>query len=931
MSILDKVLTVLVKNKEMLNILIVEDSRFDAELIILKLEQEGFQFKHQWVETESDYLKALETNPDIILSDWSLPQFSGMLALKLMKEKGYEIPFIIISGSIGDEAAVTALHEGVYDYVLKDRPERIGQAVRNALEQKKTTLENWKANEALKASEAELRALFSSMRDVVIVIDDQGVYQKIAPTNPDLLVKPANELLGTSISEIFPEHQAKEFIKEINLVLSSGKTRQIEYMLRITGKDFWFETAISPMTTDSVVWVARDITGRKQAEANLHLQSEALNAAANTIVITNNDGEIHWVNPAFTQLTGYSPDEVIGKNPRLLNSGVHPVSFFQDLWNTILAGKVWHGELINQRKDGSQYTEEETITPLFDSNGNITHFISIKQDITDRKNAEKDLQRYAQRQEKIAALGRELASTLEMDQIYRLAEQYVKEMTEFSIFGITLFDAKKELLMAAYYKSDEELVDLNLLPPLRYNPQQSSSARTRAIYLQEPVIINDLVAKRKMTASLKEGNKREPQSAIYIPMVAEGQVIGLFDLKSYQKNAYEEKDAEWLSVVANQIGMTIQNARLFERVQTRVEELTALSNIDAAMTSHLDQKEIFSILLEQVVKRLEVDAAVLLLYQHESEMLEFASQVGYKNLGIEKLQLRKGESLSGQVAESKKTMHIRHLREENANLLLTPTREEGFEDFIGVPLMVESKLIGVLELFNRTQIQPDDDWLRFLDILVGQAAIVIDHVQLVNELQVANQDLLQAYDATIVGWSQAMDLRDKETEGHTQRVTELSIKLATVIGFETEELIQIRRGALLHDIGKLGIPDSILHKPGPLTEEEWLLMKRHPELAKNMLAQVEYLKPAMDIPYCHHEHWDGSGYPQGLKGEEIPIAARVFAVIDVWDALTSERPYRPAWSKEKTLQFIKDQSGKYFDPKILDIFIQKIVPNLIAK
>ena len=175
-----------------------------------------------------------------------------------------------------------------------------------------------------------------------------------------------------------------------------------------------------------------------------------------------------------------------------------------------------------------------------------------------------------------------------------------------------------------------------------------------------------------------------------------------------------------------------------------------------------------------------------------------------------------------------------------------------------------------------------------------------------------------------------MDLRDKETEGHTQRVTELSLELAQEIGFESEALVQVRRGALLHDIGKLGIPDSILHKPGPLSKEEWLLMKRHPELAKNMLAQVEYLKPAMDIPYCHHEHWDGSGYPRGLKGEEIPLAARIFAIIDVWDALTSDRPYRPAWSKDKTLQYIKDQSGTYFDPKILEIFIQKIVPNLFA-
>ena len=637
----------MINNKNLLNILIVEDSQFDAELILLKLNQEGFQFKHQWVENEPEYLAALETKPDIILSDWSLPQFSGMRAFNLMQNKGLDVPFIIISGSIGDEAAVAALHEGVYDYILKDRPERIGQAVRNALEQKKTALENRMANEALKASEAELRALFASMHDVVIVIDDQGVYRKIAPTNPDLLVKPANELLGKNLIGIFPEAQGRRFIEEIRQVLETDQTRQIEYMMNIRGQDYWFDTAISPMSADSVVWVARDITERKHAEASLNLQSEALNAAANSIVITNKDGIIQWVNPAFTKLTGYSSEEVIGKNPRLLNSGVQSDAFFQELWDTILAGQVWRGELVNKRKDGSLYTEEETITPLIDSTGTITNFISIKQDITERKKAEKDLETFAHRQEKIAALGRSLASTMDIEQIYQIAEKHLKEMIDFSTIGITLFDAKNELLKAAYFKTDEYLVDPDLLPPLKYNPQHSSSGRSQAIYLKEPVIVNDLEVKRKVTGSLQFGEKRQPKSAIYIPMIAEGQVIGLFDLKSYQHNAYKEKDSEWLGVVANQIGMTIQNARLFTRLQTRMEELTALSNIDAAMTSHLGQKEIFAILLEHVVKRLGIDAAVLLLYDTVSEELYFSAQIGYKNPAIQNLTLKKGKAFPG--------------------------------------------------------------------------------------------------------------------------------------------------------------------------------------------------------------------------------------------------------------------------------------------
>jgi putative nucleotidyltransferase with HDIG domain len=185
-------------------------------------------------------------------------------------------------------------------------------------------------------------------------------------------------------------------------------------------------------------------------------------------------------------------------------------------------------------------------------------------------------------------------------------------------------------------------------------------------------------------------------------------------------------------------------------------------------------------------------------------------------------------------------------------------------------------------------------------------------------------ELFMAYDATIEGWSRAMDLRDKETEGHTLRVTELTLRLAERMGIGAPAAIHIRRGALLHDIGKLGVPDSILHKPGKLTDEEWTVMRRHTESAREMLSPIVYLRPAIDIPYCHHEKWDGSGYPRGLKAEQIPIAARIFSVVDVWDALTSDRPYRPAWSREKTIEYIREQSGKHFDPRIVEAFLQLI-------
>ncbi|MGE5377891.1 MAG: HD-GYP domain-containing protein, partial [Bacteroidota bacterium] len=192
------------------------------------------------------------------------------------------------------------------------------------------------------------------------------------------------------------------------------------------------------------------------------------------------------------------------------------------------------------------------------------------------------------------------------------------------------------------------------------------------------------------------------------------------------------------------------------------------------------------------------------------------------------------------------------------------------------------------------------------------------------KLQTANRRLSDAYEATIEGWSHAMDLRDRETEGHSRRVTELSLRLAQAMGMSDEALVHMRHGALLHDMGKIGIPDSILHKPDKLNDEEWEIMRKHPDLAFNMLNSIDYLRDALEIPYFHHERWDGSGYPQGLKGEQIPLAARIFAVADVWDALTSNRPYRPAWTREQARDYIREQSGMHFDPQVVELFLKVI-------
>jgi putative nucleotidyltransferase with HDIG domain len=226
------------------------------------------------------------------------------------------------------------------------------------------------------------------------------------------------------------------------------------------------------------------------------------------------------------------------------------------------------------------------------------------------------------------------------------------------------------------------------------------------------------------------------------------------------------------------------------------------------------------------------------------------------------------------------------------------------------------------DLKRKLRVARDEEQISFLETMATQAAIAIDNAQLFNDLQRSNFELEMAYDATIEGWSRALELRDQDTEGHTLRVADMTIHLAQAMGVKGGEIIHVRRGALLHDIGKMGVPDSILLKSGKLNDEEWVIMKKHTVYAFEMLWPIEFLRPALDIPHYHHEHWDGTGYPQQLKEEQIPLPARVFAVADVWDALTNNRPYREAWTKKKALDYIITNAGKHFDPHVVEMFLE---------
>jgi PAS domain S-box-containing protein len=358
------------------------------------------------------------------------------------------------------------------------------------------------------------------------------------------------------------------------------------------------------------------------------------------------------------------------------------------------------------------------------------------------------------------------------------------------------------------------------------------------------------------------------------------------------------------------------------QIRQQLEKLAALRTIDAAITASLDLRVTLMVILDELTSQLHVDAADILLLNPESQTLRYSAGRGFRSAHRKDAYLPLNRGYAGRAAMERRVLIIPHWSpEEDGSPRGETLRSEGFVSYLAAPLVSKGQTKGVLEVFHRAPLEPDPAWVSYLETVAEQAAIAIDNAMLFEDLQRTNIELTMAYDATIEGWSRALDLRDRETEGHTQRVTENTLRLARGMGMPEAELVHARRGCLLHDIGKMGIPDRILLKPGPLLPDELSVMRQHPTFAFEWLSAIAFLRPTLDIPYCHHERWNGEGYPRRLKGEQIPLAARIFAVVDIWDALRSDRPYREAWPDGKIKDYLSSLNGEYFDPHVLRSFM----------
>ena len=355
-------------------------------------------------------------------------------------------------------------------------------------------------------------------------------------------------------------------------------------------------------------------------------------------------------------------------------------------------------------------------------------------------------------------------------------------------------------------------------------------------------------------------------------------------------------------------------------LKKQMDKISSLHLIDKAITSSFDLRVTYQVLLDQVRQTLECDSGAILTFDADTNGFKYAAGVGFSTGERELQEITRNSPLAtGAVISRKSVYEDLESKKFTSAQFMNFIQKENFKQYWCAPMIVKGQTRGVLEVYQRSRIEPDFEWTSFLEALAQQAAIALDNSINFDGLRQSHQELLQAYDETLMGWIQFLDLRDEETEGHTLRVLDWTIKVAYMFGIKDEEMANVRRGAILHDIGKVGVPDSILNKPGPLTDEEWVIMRKHPVFAYEMLSQIAFLRPALTIPYCHHEKWDGSGYPRNLKGKEIPLPARIFAIVDVFDALTSDRPYRKAWKVSDAIDHIRKGVGTHFDPDLVEV------------
>ncbi len=733
---------------------------------------------------------------------------------------------------------------------------------------------------------AERTAIIEQMPGGVVVLDDQGRVlmmnedgRKISHNQPNL-VNPEAVHVGHALRDPLSGRQLKDDESPIARALAGESVRDYEYTFRRAGEeaDTWISTSAAPLLdadgeVSGVVSTFFDVTKERLLGRALEASEERFKAFMDNstaiAMMKNEEGRYVYVNATYERLFERTLADMVECTDA-------------DLWPPEIAARIdEHDEAALEASEAI-----ERLVSLPSPKGEIRDWLTLK--FTLRDLAGRRL---------LGTIGLDITERLRAEQALAESEQRYRRIFETAQEGIWLVDAAGNTVMVNRKMAEilgatvEETIGS---PAMDYvDPRDVEAAAEAFRKLGEGGEV-------RLDIRVRRADGRELWSMVTAgPLLdAEGKYTGALGMYT---DITERRAAE-------------------QRTVRHISQLSALRTVDLAITASQDLRQTLRIILEQLGLLLHIDAGRILLLNRQELTLESAVTWGFEAVPSTEIPRILKRRLAGRAAAEERRIIISDLSQVT-EVTRSRERKAHFVGYIAVPLIVKGQTKGVLEVFQLTRLAPDPDWLDFLESMARQAAIAIDHAYLFDDLQLSNRELVLAYDTTIEGWSRALDLRDKETEGHSRRVTEMVLTLARALHVSEADLPHLRRGALLHDIGKMGVPDHILLKAGPLTEEEWALMRLHPVYAYELLSPITYLRQSLDIPYCHHEKWDGSGYPRGLKGKQIPLGARIFALADVYDALSSNRPYRAAWPEAKVRAHIVALSGTHFDPTVVKAFV----------
>ncbi|MDD2921851.1 MAG: transporter substrate-binding domain-containing protein [Anaerolineales bacterium] len=785
------------------------------------------------------------------------------------------------------------------------------------------TKESEEALANLKISEARFRDALEFLPIPISIADNQGNilgfnrkftehYGYTAQDTPTI----ARWILRAYPEPAYREKVVAQWESDVAFAIrEQTSSPQREY--KITGKDGREHDTEIVMRAVGDLWVASfvEITEHKRAEAALReaeTKYRALVEHAPEVIYLDEADEFSsslYISAQVKNLLDYTPAD-FAQNPRLWHDLIYPQDYRRAAAsiNTTLTLGGSAEEYRMTKRDGSLIWVRDTSVSIYNENKEVSFIQGFLQDITERKKVEEQLK---ESEERYRTLFEDSPIPL-YEEDFSPVKTYIDELRKSGVEDLRAYFAKnpQEIRNCANLA---RVIDVNKAAVMWSRGKSKAELQGALLERMNPSGYQNLLEE---FLTLADGNSH--YEFAFSRLDDNGAPQHIIINGTIAPN-YEET---WERILISIVDVT-ERKKTEENLAKQLELLRGLRAIDQAIIMNFDLSVNLNILIREIIAQLHVDAVSVSLFKDQT--LQFAVGQGFKTDAKRFSRLTANSGLTNRVARERHNIHIRNLQEmDYPSNAARAIEEEGFVAYHGVPLIVKGQLLGALEIFHRSALVGDSNWQNFMEMLAGQAAISIESATLFDKLQTSNAEIQLAYDVTLEGWSRALDLRDKETEGHTRRVTELTLQLARKLDVPAENMIHLKRGALLHDIGKMGIPDSILLKPGPLTDEEREIMRKHPVYAYEMLVPIKYLHPALDIAYRHHERWDGSGYPNGLKGEEIPLAARIFAVVDVWDALTTNRPYRPSWTKERVKEHLRQRAGGHFDPHIVKVFLQMI-------